>query len=97
MEQEIDVAYVAGLAQVALEPGESARLQGELEGLLQYVGKIGEADVSGVEPTVCGLAAAVSAFREDTVENPDVREHALGIAPERNGLEFRLPKIVEDA
>ena len=96
MGQAINIVSVAGLAHIALTPDEVALLQGQLENILRYVGKIREVDVSGVEPTIYGLDA-VNAFREDTVELSDVREYALSIAPERNGNEFKLPKIVEDA
>ncbi|MCL1921717.1 MAG: Asp-tRNA(Asn)/Glu-tRNA(Gln) amidotransferase subunit GatC [Kiritimatiellaeota bacterium] len=97
MNQTINVAYVADLAHIALTPDEVVLLQGQLEGLLQYVGKIGEVDVSGVEPMVYGLAEAASAFREDTVEPSGLREQMLAMAPARHGNEFKLPKIVEDA
>ena len=96
MIQTINVASVAGLARIELTPDEVVSLQGQLEKTLQYVGKIREVDVSGVEPTVYGLAVQ-NAFREDTVEPSGLREQMLSLAPERNGNEFKLPKIVEDA
>ena len=94
--QTINVASVAGLAHIALTPEEVDLLQGQLEDMLRYVGRIHEVDVSGVEPTVYGLAVQ-NAFREDTVEPSGMREQMLSLAPERNGNEFKLPKIVEDA
>ena len=96
MSQTINVAYVAELARIALTPDETARLQSDLETIVGYVEKIGELDVSGIEPTLYGQAV-VNAFREDRVEPSGVREQALAIAPDRNGSEFKLPKIVEDA
>ena len=96
MSQRVNVASVAELARIALTPGEVELFQGQVDALVQYLGKIGEVDVSGVEPMIYGLPA-VNVFREDTVEPSGMREQMLALAPERNGNEFKLPKIVEEA
>jgi aspartyl/glutamyl-tRNA(Asn/Gln) amidotransferase, C subunit len=92
----IDVAYVAELARLALTPEEKETFQRQLETVVQYVEKIGELDLSGIEPTMHGQAV-VNAFREDVVVPSLDRERFLANAPERNGAEFTLLKIVEDA
>ncbi|MCL2104929.1 MAG: Asp-tRNA(Asn)/Glu-tRNA(Gln) amidotransferase subunit GatC [Kiritimatiellaeota bacterium] len=93
----INVASVAELAQIALTPQESEQLQRELEAVVEGLGKIRGADVSGVEPTFYG-GGAVNAFREDVVEPSAVtREQMLALAPERHNAEVKLPKIVEEA
>ena len=92
----IDVAYVAELARLALSPDEKAMFQKQLETVVQYVEKIGGLDLAGIEPTMHGQSL-VNVFREDVVVPSMDRERFLENAPERNGFEFRLPKIVEDA
>jgi aspartyl-tRNA(Asn)/glutamyl-tRNA(Gln) amidotransferase subunit C len=92
----IDVAYVAELARLALTPEEKETFQRQLETVVRYVEKIGELDLSGIEPTLHGQPV-VNVFREDDVVPSLGRERFLVNAPERNGSEFRLPKIVEDA
>jgi aspartyl-tRNA(Asn)/glutamyl-tRNA(Gln) amidotransferase subunit C len=92
----IDVAYVAELARLELEPEEKSRFQQQLETIVKYVEKIGQLDLSGIEPPLHGQAL-VNVFREDVVSPSIERERALANAPARNGFEFRLPKIVEDA
>lgn len=96
MSHTIDVAYVAELARVELAPEEKRLFQQQLETIVRYVEKIGQLDVSGIEPTLHGQAL-VNVFREDTVVPSFDRERALANAPARNGFEFKLPKIVEDA
>lgn len=96
MSHTIDVAYVAELARLKLTPEEERTFQQQLETIVQYVEKIGEVDLSGIEPTLHGQAL-VNVFREDVVVPSLDRERFLVNAPERNGFEFRLPKIVEDA
>ena len=100
MSQDIDVVYVAELARIALAPEEVGRLQGELESIVGYVRKIGELrDVPAdpLLPLLHGGAAPVNAFREDAPAPSGLCGPLLANAPERNGPEFRLPKIVEDA
>jgi len=94
--QKIDVAYVAELARLSLTPEENNTFQQQLETIVRYVEKIGELNLDGVEPTMHGQPV-VNVFREDAVVPSVGRECFLANAPERNGDEIRLPKIVEDA
>ncbi len=96
MTHTIDVAYVAELARLELSPDERCTFQKQLETVVQYVEKIGELDLTGIEPTLHGQAL-FNVFREDVVVPSLDRERVLANAPERNGFEFKLPKIVEDA
>lgn len=96
MSHTIDVAYVAELARLTLTPEEKVTFQQQLETVVRYVEKIGELDLSGIEPTMHGQSVA-NVFREDTVVPSLESERFLVNAPERNGAEFKLPKIVEDA
>lgn len=96
MSHKIDVAYVAGLARLELTPDEKHTFQQQLETIVKYVEKIAELDVSGIEPMQHGQSR-INVFREDVVVPSLDRECFLANAPERNGCEFKLPKIVEDA
>ena len=96
MSHSIDVAYVAELARLELAPEEKRLFQQQLETVVRYVEKIGQLDVSGIEPTLHGQPLA-NVFREDVVVPSADRERVLANAPQRNGYEFKLPKIVEDA
>jgi aspartyl-tRNA(Asn)/glutamyl-tRNA(Gln) amidotransferase subunit C len=93
---KIDVRYVAELARLELTDEEAELFQRQLGTIVQYVEKIGELDVDGIEPTLHGQKL-VNAFREDVVTPSLDREKALANAPERHDYEFKLPKIVEDA
>lgn len=96
MSRTINVAYVAELARLELAPEEQNTFQQQLETIVRYVEKIGELNVDGIEPTLHGQAL-VNVFRDDVVVPSLDREVFLANAPERNGFEFKLPKIVEDA
>lgn len=98
MKDTINVAYVAELARIELTPEEQQLFQRQLETVVRYVEKIGRLELSGIEPTQYGQNL-VNVFREDqtVAAESEARELFLANAPERNGYEFRLPKIVEEA
>ncbi len=94
MSDPIDVKYVAHLARLALTPEEEQKIGAQLTNVLQYVEKLKEVDVSGVEPTAHAFPL-VNVTRPDEVQPSLSNEEALRNAPAKaNGL-FIVPKIVE--
>lgn len=93
---KIDVSYVATLARLELTDEEKQTFQKQMEGIVDWVAKIKEVDVDGIQPTMHGHST-VNAFREDEVRSSLDRETALANAPARTRDEFLLPKIVEGA
>ena len=91
---EIDVKYVAHLARMHLTADEEKKLGAQLGGILGYIEKLNELDVTGVEPTAHAFPL-VNVTRPDEVRPSLPHEEALGNAPSQaNGL-FMVPKIVE--
>ena len=90
----IDVKYVAHLARLALTPEEEQRIGAQLAQVLDYIEKLKEVDVSGVEPTAHAFPL-INVTRPDEVRPSMSNEDALRNAPaQANGL-FIVPKIVE--
>ena len=91
---EIDVKYVAHLARLSLTPEEEQKIGEQLGGILGYIEKLKEVDVTGVEPTAHAFPL-VNVARPDKVRPSISHEDALRTAPaQANGL-FIDPKIVE--
>ncbi len=91
---DFDVKYVAHLARIALTPAEETKLSAQLAGILGYIEKLKEVDVTGVEPTAHAVPL-VNVTRPDAVRPSLSNEDALRNAPAKaNGL-FIVPKIVE--
>jgi aspartyl-tRNA(Asn)/glutamyl-tRNA(Gln) amidotransferase subunit C len=91
---EIDVKYVAYLARISLMPEEEKKLAAQLGGILGYIEKLKELDVTNVEPT----AHAVPLFNVTRVDKGRAslpREDALRNAPRQASGLFIVPKIVE--
>ena len=89
---ELNVGYVARLARINLSPTEAEVFQKQLEEVLKYVGKLGQADVTHAET---GARSLSNVFREDAPRDWFTAEQALTNAPRQaNGL-FIVPKVVE--
>ncbi len=90
----IDVQHVAHLARLALTPEEERKLGVHLGSILEYVEKLREVNIEGVEPTA-HAAPRVNVLRADAVRPSLTQDEALRNAPAQgNGL-FLVPKIVE--
>jgi len=91
---EIDIKYVAHLARLHLTPDEEKKLGAQLGGILGYIEKLKELDVTGVEPTAHAVPM-VNVTRADEIRPSLPHDEALRNAPaQANGL-FIVPKIVE--
>ena len=89
---ELNVGYVARLARINLSPTEAEVFQKQLEEVLKYVGKLGQADVTHAET---GARSLSNVFREDAPRDWFTAQQALTNAPRQaNGL-FIVPKVVE--
>ena len=82
--------HVARLARLALREDEIERLQGQLNAILDAVGKVSELDLSDVPPTSHPLAL-VNVLAPDEPAPSLPLEDALANAPEREGDFFRVP------
>ena len=91
---DFDVKYVANLARISLSAVEEEKLGAQLSGILGYIKKLKELDVSNVEPTAHAVPL-INVFRADEIRPSISNEEALRNAPSKaNGL-FVVPKIVE--
>ena len=91
---EIDINDVAHLARLSLTPEEQQKFGAQLGHVLDYIEKLKEVDVSGVEPTAHAFPL-VNVTRPDVIRPSISNEAALRNAPaQANGL-FIVPKIVE--
>ena len=91
---EIDVKYVAHLARISLTPDEEKKLAAQLGGILGYIEKLKELDVTDVEPTAHAVPL-VNVTRPDEIRPSLPHDDALRYAPKQAGGLFIVPKIVE--
>jgi aspartyl-tRNA(Asn)/glutamyl-tRNA(Gln) amidotransferase subunit C len=92
----LDVRYVADLARIQLTADEVARFETELDDILEYVQKLAELDVDGIEPTAHAMSLS-NVIREDVPRPSMDREAMLKNAPATAEDAFvRVPVVIED-
>jgi len=91
-----DVLHVAALARLELTEDELARLELQLNDILEAVGKVSELDLSEVPPTSHPLDV-VNELRPDDPRPSLPLDDVFANAPERDGDFFRVPPTGETA
>jgi aspartyl-tRNA(Asn)/glutamyl-tRNA(Gln) amidotransferase subunit C len=84
------VLHVARLARLELTEDEVERYSGELSKVLDYIEKIEELDLSGVEPT-SHVVQIENVLRADNPRPSWPREEVLDAAPDEADGGFRVP------
>jgi aspartyl-tRNA(Asn)/glutamyl-tRNA(Gln) amidotransferase subunit C len=87
-----DVRHVARLARLRLEVGEADRMTAELAKILEHIDKLGELDLTAVEPTAHVLAIT-DVLRPDKPRPSLPRNEALRNAPAVSDDCFRVPRM----
>lgn len=90
-----DVAHLASLARIDLEPAELDRLVGELDVVLASVAQVQQAPIDGVEPMSHPMPL-VNVTRPDEVRPSLTPEQALSGAPLAEEQRFSVPRILSE-
>ena len=85
-----EVVHVARLARLALTEEELDRFAGQLDAILEAVGKVSELDLSGVPPTSHPLDL-VNVLADDEPRPSWPRDAVLSNAPQPEDGAFRVP------
>ena len=89
-----EVAKVALLARLRVDPHELETFTGQLNLIVNHVAQLQELDTTDVEPLTHGIEVR-NVFRDD-VRGPSLdREKALANAPKRNQVGFLVPAVLE--
>jgi aspartyl-tRNA(Asn)/glutamyl-tRNA(Gln) amidotransferase subunit C len=89
-----EVLHVANLARLEFSEEEVERFTSQLSSILEYVDKLGELELEGVEP-MAHVHDIVNAFREDVVRESLPRDAALANAPDAEDGCFKVSKVIE--
>ena len=91
----IDLKHIARLARLHFKEDELKVFEPQIGEILDFVEKLKEVKVEGVEPTSHPLALQ-NVFRNDEVIPSIPIEEFLYKAPRAKGRFFEVPKIIED-
>jgi aspartyl-tRNA(Asn)/glutamyl-tRNA(Gln) amidotransferase subunit C len=88
-----EVRHVAVLARLDQTESEEERMTGQMNQILGYMDKLNELDTTGV-PATTHATQLQNVFRPDGVAPSLDREEALANAPETDGTNFVVPKVI---
>ncbi len=88
-----DVEHVAHLARLGLTGEELARLEGQLNHVLEQAAKLAELDTDAIPPTAQTIELE-TVLRDDVARPSLLPEVVLANAPERDGDFFVVPAIL---
>ena len=94
MSSDFDVRYTAQLARLNLSEDEVTRFQAQLSQVLDYVDKLKQVDITGVELTAHALSA-FNGFRADESRDWFDSKQALANAPREANDLFIVTKVIE--
>jgi aspartyl-tRNA(Asn)/glutamyl-tRNA(Gln) amidotransferase subunit C len=92
--KEKDIKHVAKLSKLEFSDEEIKGFTEKFNDIVDYMDKLNEVDVEGVEPTYHALNLK-NVFREDEVKASIDRKEVLEAAPSKAGGCFKVPKVVE--
>ncbi|HMU68496.1 MAG TPA: Asp-tRNA(Asn)/Glu-tRNA(Gln) amidotransferase subunit GatC [Chitinophagales bacterium] len=84
---------LANLSKLEFSPEEAAAIEKNLSDMLDFVDKLSEVDVSGVEPLVY-VNPAINVMRPDEPQMDISKEDALKNAPLADSDYFKVPKVI---
>ena len=87
------VRRIAKLSRIRLSDDQVAPLQAQLNSILGWIDQLNEVDVGGVAP-LTGTDMAMR-LRDDAVTDGGIADGVLANAPDRAGMFFTVPKVVE--
>ena len=93
-----DIARIANLARLDLQPDESARMLDSLNGFFNIVEAMSAVDTTGIEPLAQPTAAVQDValrLRPDVVSEANNRDANMCNAPEQDAGLFLVPKVIE--
>ena len=89
-----EVEYVAKLAKIEISEKEKEFLGEQLSKILDYIDKLKELNVEGIEP-MREVGESKDVLREDKARASGAKEDILNNAPLREGDYFKIPKVIE--
>ena len=88
------VRRIARLARIRVTEDQVAPLQDQLNTIIGWIEQLNEVDIEGVAP-LTGASHMAMRMREDIVTDGGQAELVLANAPDRAGMFFTVPKVVE--
>ncbi|MBU1101449.1 MAG: Asp-tRNA(Asn)/Glu-tRNA(Gln) amidotransferase subunit GatC [Bacteroidetes bacterium] len=90
-----DIEHIAKLAKLKFTDEEMAKMEPQLNSVLEYMDKLSELDTDNVEP-LSHPVENINVFRDDILKDSISTEDALRNAPKRDENYFKVPKVISN-
>ena len=88
-----EVMHVANLARLDMDEASIDKFADQIGTILEYVDVLNRVDTQGVTPTSHAISLT-NVFREDREQKTLERDKALANAPQKEGGNFVVPKVI---
>ena len=89
-----EVQHIARLARLGLTDKEIEKYQKELSSILDYVEKLKEVDISGIEPTSHSIKVE-NVMREDEAKGKSAGNKLIDLAPDKKDKYLKVKPILK--
>ena len=90
-----EIKKIASLAKINISNDELDNYSGQISNILEYISILDDVDTSRVDDSATSIFENNQFLREDKVEKSLDRDEVMKLAPESDGIYFRVPKVIE--
>ena len=91
-----EIKKIAALAKIDISEDEIGIYSEQISKILEYMSTLNEVDTSNVEEFSTQLLNDQQNMREDKPEESLKRDDIVKLAPDSDGVYFKVPKIIDD-
>ena len=91
-----EIKKISSLAKINIPDDELDSYSEQISKILEYMSTLNEVDTSKVEEFSNALFNSEQLMREDEVEPSLNRDDILDIAPDSDGVYFKVPKVIKE-
>ncbi len=91
-----EIHKIAALAKIEIKDSEIDTYSDQISRILEYVGKLNEVDTSEIDKFSGNLLNDSQNLRDDIQSESLDREEVIKLAPESDGVYFKVPKVIKE-
>ena len=91
-----EIKKIASLAKIDISNDELDNYSNQISKILEYMSVLEEVDTSKVDDSSNSIIENNQFLREDKIEESLGRDEVMKLAPESDGVYFKVPKVIEE-
>ena len=91
-----EIKKIASLAKIDISNDELDNYSNQISKILEYMSVLEEVDTSKVDDSSNSIIENSQFLREDKIEESLGRDEVMKLAPESDGVYFKVPKVIEE-